>query len=62
MSTVLYIIANVKPEGVSRTFRISDKFIESYKANHTNDHIIAIDLSKEGVSFLNGNDLYRLWP
>ena len=31
MSKVLYIKANIKPEGQSRTFKISDKFIEEYK-------------------------------
>ena len=34
MSKVLYIKANIKPEGQSRTFRISDEFVESYKKQH----------------------------
>ncbi len=31
MSKVLYIKANAKPEGQSRTFKISDNFIDEYK-------------------------------
>lgn len=52
MSKVLYIKANAKPEGASRTFRISDKFIETYKEHHTDDEIITLDLYKEGINFL----------
>lgn len=52
MSTVLYIKANAKPEGTSRTFRISDKFIETYKEHHPEDEIITLDLCKEGINFL----------
>ena len=52
MSTVLYIKANAKPEGASRTFRISDYFIEVYKKHHPADQIITLDLYKEGIDFL----------
>ncbi len=31
MSKILYIKANPKPEGESRTFTVSDAFIETYK-------------------------------
>lgn len=31
MSKVLYIKANAKPEGTSKTFDVSDHFIEEYK-------------------------------
>lgn len=57
MSKVLYIKANAKPEGVSRTFKISDKFIEAYKENHPNDEIITLDLYKEDINFLSTNDI-----
>ncbi len=57
MSKVLYIKANVKPEGVSRTFKISDKFVEQYREQNPNDEIITLDLSKEGIGFLKGEDL-----
>ncbi|MBU3136758.1 FMN-dependent NADH-azoreductase [Clostridium gasigenes] len=52
MSKVLYIKANAKKEGVSRTFRISDSFIEKYKELNPNDEIITLDLYKEGIGFL----------
>ncbi|HWT74470.1 MAG TPA: NAD(P)H-dependent oxidoreductase [Mobilitalea sp.] len=52
MSKVLYIKANAKPEGSSRTFKISDAFIESYKKHHPEDEIITLDLYKEGIDFL----------
>ncbi|MFZ5987016.1 MAG: FMN-dependent NADH-azoreductase [Bacillota bacterium] len=57
MSTVLYIKANAKPEGASRTFRVSDGFIEAYKQNHKNDEIITLDLYKEGIGFLSEDDI-----
>lgn len=57
MSKVLYIKANAKPEGQSRTFKISDSFIEEYKKNNPNDEIIILDLYKENINFLKGEDL-----
>ncbi|MBK1809830.1 FMN-dependent NADH-azoreductase [Clostridium sp. YIM B02505] len=57
MSKVLYIKANCKPEGVSRTFKISDSFIEEYKKLNPNDEIITLDLYKEDINFLSGEDL-----
>ena len=57
MSKVLYIKANVKPEGQSRTFKISDSFIEEYKKNNPSDEIITLDLNKENIDFLRGEDL-----
>ena len=33
MSKVLYIKANIKQEGESRTFKVSDSFVEEYKKN-----------------------------
>ena len=57
MSKVLYIKANVKPEGQSRTFKISDSFIEEYKKNNPSDEIITLDLYKEKIDFLKGEDL-----
>lgn len=57
MSIVLYIKANAKPEDQSRTYKVSDQFIETYKSTHPNDNIITLDLYKEGIHFLTGNDL-----
>jgi FMN-dependent NADH-azoreductase len=52
MSKVLYIKANAKPQGESRTFKISDRFIEEYKKNHPQDEITTLDLYKEDINFL----------
>ncbi len=52
MSKVLYIKANAKPEGTSRTFKIADAFIETYKERNPEDEIITLDLYKEGINFL----------
>ncbi len=57
MSKVLYIKANTKPEGVSRTFKISDKFIDAYKEYHPGDDIITLDLYKENINFLSAQDI-----
>jgi FMN-dependent NADH-azoreductase len=52
MSKVLYIKANAKEKGESRTFRISDSFIETYKENNPDDEIIELDLYDAGLQFL----------
>jgi len=52
MSKVLYIKANPKDNASSRTFRISESFIEAYKGSHPNDEIITLDLYKEKIDFL----------
>lgn len=57
MSKVLYIKANIKEEGQSRTFQVSDYFVEMYKKNHPEDEIITLDLYKEGIGFLRPQDL-----
>lgn len=57
MSKVLYIKANAKPEGVSRTFRVSDKFVEFYRQNNPADEIIELNLYKEKIGFLSEGDI-----
>lgn len=57
MSKVLYIKANIKPEGQSRTFKVSDSFIEEYKRLNPQDEIITLDLYKENIDFLRQEDL-----
>lgn len=57
MSKVLYIKANCKPEGVSRSYAVSDAFIETYKDNNPNDEIVTLDLYDEDIKFLSGEDL-----
>lgn len=49
---VLYIKADAKLEGESRTFSVSDRFIEVYKQRHPEDEVIELDLYKEGIGFL----------
>lgn len=55
---LLYIKANAKPEGQSRTFKISDRFIELYKQYHPQDQIITLDLYKEDIGFLSEKGIY----
>ncbi len=57
MSKVLYIKANAKPEGVSRTFKISDTFTETYKESHPEDEVITLDLYREHINFLSVEDI-----
>ena len=55
MSKVLYIKANIKNEGESRTFKVSDSFVEEYMKN--NPQVIVLDLYKEKIDFLRPEDL-----
>ncbi len=55
MSKVLYIKTNIKEQ--SRTYQISDAFIEEYKKSHPEDEIITLDLYKENIDFLRPEDL-----
>lgn len=57
MSTVLYIKANPKAACESKTFKISDKFIETYQKYHPHDEIITLDLYKENIDFLTEEDV-----
>ncbi len=61
MNKVLYIKANIKNEGESRTFRVSDNFVEEYKKNHPEDEIIVLDLYKENIDFLRADDLGKIF-
>ena len=51
MSKVLYIKANIKQEGESRTFKVSDSFVEEYKKNNPNDEVVV------NIDFLRQEDL-----
>lgn len=57
MSKVLYIKANIKPEGQSRTNKVSDSFVDEYKKNNPQDEVIVLDLYKEDIDFLRPEDL-----
>ncbi|MFR1315095.1 MAG: FMN-dependent NADH-azoreductase [Clostridium perfringens] len=61
MSKVLYVKANIKNEGESRTFKVSDSFVEEYKKNNPEDEIIILDLYKENIDFLRADDLGKLF-
>lgn len=61
MSKVLYIKANIKSEGESRTFKVSDSFVEEYKKNNPEDEIITLDLYKENIDFLRHDDLGKIF-
>ncbi|EIF6289660.1 NAD(P)H-dependent oxidoreductase [Clostridium perfringens] len=61
MGKVLYIKANIKNEGESRTFKVSDSFVEEYKKNNPEDEIITLDLYKENIDFLRADDLGKLF-
>lgn len=60
MSKVLYIKANANDEEKSRTYKISESFVEAYKENNPNDEITTLDLYKEGISFLPQGQLDEL--
>lgn len=57
MGKLLYIKANAKPAGASRTFKISDNFIEEYKRSHPEDEIITLDLYQENIGLLSSEDI-----
>lgn len=57
MSKVLYIKANIKSEGESRTFKVSDSFVEEYMKNNPQDEVIVLDLYTEKIDFLRPEDL-----
>jgi FMN-dependent NADH-azoreductase len=60
MSKLLYIKANAKEEGQSRTFKISDSFIGEYQRLNPDDEIIVLDLYKEGIAPLPVGELDEL--
>ncbi len=57
MKKVLYIKANIKPEGESTAFQLSDHFVEQYKRENPQDEIVTLDLYNAGIQFLQGEDL-----
>ena len=57
MKKILYIKANIKPEGQSRTFQVADGFMEEYRRLNPEDEVITLDLYKENIDFLRAEDL-----
>ena len=52
MNKVLYIKANAKAKGESRTVKIADRFIKTYKEKNPEDEIIELDLYDAELDFL----------
>jgi FMN-dependent NADH-azoreductase len=61
MKTILYVKANPKPNELSRTFQISEKFIESYSKKNPQDKIITLDLYKENINFLTIESIQQIF-
>lgn len=61
MSKVLYIKANIKKEGESRTYQVADHFIEAYKKKNPQDEVTVLDLYEEKIDFLQAEDLGRIF-
>lgn len=61
MAKLLYIKANPKGNEESRTFKISEAFIEEYIKHHPDDEIITLDLYKEQIPFLNKENINEIF-
>ncbi|MCX8131404.1 MAG: NAD(P)H-dependent oxidoreductase [Clostridia bacterium] len=57
MSKVLYIKANTTSPEKSRTFRISDHFVQEYRRANPNDEVITLDLCKEDIKLPTENEV-----
>lgn len=54
---LLYIKANPKSDHESRTFQISEHFIQAYKAEHPQDQIVTLDLYQEKIGPLSAEEV-----
>ncbi len=57
MKTLLYVKANPKTVEFSKTFQISERFIEAYKELNPKDEIITLDLYNADIEFLSHDDV-----
>ena len=57
MASLLYIKANPKSDRDSRTFQISERFVAAYKASHPGDEIITLNLYRENIRPLTGEEV-----
>ncbi|MGE5605891.1 MAG: FMN-dependent NADH-azoreductase [Bacteroidota bacterium] len=57
MAMVLYIKANPKNDQDSRTFQISEHFIQTYRTLHSEDNVVTLDLYRENVKPLTGEEV-----
>lgn len=60
MSKVLYIKANAKPEGESRTIKIADSFVKTYKDKNPEDEVIELDLYEMGLECISKGSILEL--
>lgn len=58
MSTLLYIKANPKSNAESRTFQISERFIQKYRDTHPQDQVITLDLYRENIKPLTAEEVH----
>lgn len=58
---ILYITAHPLSDEMSTSRRLSRNFIEEYKKNNPNDEIKELDLYKEGIDFLQKEDLEAIY-
>ncbi len=56
MALLLYIKANPKSDQESRTFQISEHFIQTYRTLHSEDNVVTLDLYRENVKPLTGEE------
>ncbi|ERJ11478.1 FMN-dependent NADH-azoreductase [Haloplasma contractile] len=61
MTKVLYIKANPKPDTESNTFKLANEFIDEYKRLNKEDEVKVLDLYKENVTFLDGEQLEKMF-
>ena len=57
----IYRYLQIFGNGESRTFKVSNSFVEEYKKNNPEDEIITLDLYKENIDFLRADDLGKLF-
>ncbi len=57
MAMLLYIKANPKSDQESRTFQISEHFIQTYRTVHPGDNLVTLDLYRENAKPLTGEEV-----
>lgn len=57
VATLLYLKANPKADAQSRTFQLSEHFIEAYRLAHPKDSVITLDLYREEIRPLTAEEV-----
>jgi len=57
MAKVLYIKANPKVDGLSKSIQVANEFIKSYMEINPMDEVIELDLYQEDINYLSSSDL-----